>query len=76
MRHRSNGVHLGWKRDQSVRMDTVAKKGHLAFAEDALLLVNCEASIAQSPKNLMEMVGVGMVVRAGDQNVVKVDEER
>ena len=53
----------------------MSQKLHLLLAEARLLLVDGEAVLSQVVKHLMKMFLMRSVVRARNQNVVKIDED-
>ena len=52
----------------------MSQKRHLLLAEDGLLHVDGEALLSQATKHLTKMLSMRSVVRARNQNVVKIDE--
>ena len=74
--HGADGLQLGWDRLQAGSRDTVAEESYLCCSQNTLILVQGKASTAKALKNSLEMSGVSGTVRTGNQNVVKVDENK
>ena len=74
LRHGGDGLHLGGEGNDARAVHRVTKVCDGRHGQDALVAVQGEAGDGQTTKNLPEIGFVGGNVRAGDKNIVKIDE--